>query len=352
MASKTQLLHHRFTYLAFIILVAVGGNVVCEAASLDDASMHWRHQQWMARFGRVYKDDNERQQRFNIFKHNVARIHSFNDASSHPYKLAVNQFADLTNHEFSASRNGFKGHLFSNNATAFKYHNLSLSALPSSVEWRMKGAVTPIKDSVSKIYYIMFNLSVAAMEGVTKLTTGKLISLSEQELVDCDTKGEDHGCHGGFMDDAFQFILKNKGLTTESNYPYMGVDGTCNTNEEANHAATINGFEDALQKAVANQPVSVAIDAGGFEFQFYSDGVFTGPCGTQLDHGVTVVGYGEDGDGTKYWLVKNSWGSSWGEEGYVRMQRKVYVAYQCKHPTLLQMVRARKSTLHGQFLLY
>ncbi|KAK9011888.1 hypothetical protein V6N11_039963 [Hibiscus sabdariffa] len=354
MASKTQLLHHQFTYLAFIILV--GGSLVCEAASrttLDDASMHRRHQQWMARFGRVYNDDNERQKRFNIFKHNVARIDSFNDANGHPYKLAVNQFADLTSHEFSASRNGFKGHLCSSNnnkATAFKYHNLTLSALPSSVDWRMKGAVTPIKDQGQCGCCWAFS-AVAAMEGVTKLTTGKLISLSEQELVDCDTKGDDHGCQGGFMDDAFQFILKNKGLTTESNYPYMGVDGTCNTNEEANHAATINGFEDvppnsedALQKAVANQPVSVAIDAGGFEFQFYSNGVFTGSCGTQLDHGVTVVGYGEDGDGTKYWLVKNSWGNSWGEEGYVRMQRDVDakeglcgIAMQASYPTASEL---------------
>ncbi|KAK9011494.1 hypothetical protein V6N11_044342 [Hibiscus sabdariffa] len=122
---------------------------------------------------------------------------------------------------------------------------------------------------------------------VTKLTTGTLISLSEQELVDCDTKGQDQGCQGGLMDDAFQFIQQNKGLTTESNYPYNGVDGTCNTNEEANHAATINSFqdvpansEDALQKAVANQPVLVAIDASGFEFHFYSSGVFTGSCDT------------------------------------------------------------------------
>lgn len=170
--------------------------------------------------------------------------------------------------------------------------------------------------------------AVAAVEGITEISTGKLISLSEQELVDCDKGGEDQGCEGGWMDSAFEFIEKH-GLTTEAKYPYQGTDGTCNANAESNGAARITGYEDvpanseeALQKAVVNQPVSVAIDAGGFEFQFYKSGVFTGACGTELDHGVTAVGYGESG-GMKYWLVKNSWGEQWGEEGYIRMQKDV-----------------------------
>ena len=132
------------------------------------------------------------------------------------------------------------------------------------------------------------------------------------------------------MENGFEFIIKNGGITSEANYPYKAVEGTCDTNKEASPAAQIKGYEkvpadseEALQNAVANQPVSVSIDAEGSAFQFYSSGVFTGDCGTQLDHGVTAVGYGTDEDGTDYWLVKNSWGTQWGEEGYIRMKRDI-----------------------------
>ncbi|XP_042068253.1 senescence-specific cysteine protease SAG39-like [Salvia splendens] len=298
------------------------------ARTAPDASMVERHEKWMAENGRIYADEAEKAKRFNIFKENVEYVESFNEAAARTYKLAVNRFADLTNDEFRASRNGYK--MASRpKSSSFRYSNVT--AAPASIDWRKKGAVTAVKDQGQCGCCWAFS-AVAATEGINQITTGNLVSLSEQELVDCDTS-QDHGCNGGLMDEAFQFIISNKGLTTEANYPYKGVDGTCNTKKESSDAAKITGYEDvpansesALLKAVVNQPVSVAIDASGSDFQFYSGGVFTGECGTELDHGVTAVGYGAASDGTKYWIVKNSWGTSWGENGYIRMQRDVGAA--------------------------
>ncbi|KAJ1685702.1 hypothetical protein LUZ63_017092 [Rhynchospora breviuscula] len=173
--------------------------------------------------------------------------------------------------------------------------------------------------------------AVAAIEGINAINTSKLVSLSEQQLVDCDTASS--GCNGGYMDYAFDWVLKNGGITTGADYNYTsgntGIEGTCDTTKAVNHAATITGYQDvtpnnetALMNAAANQPVSVAIEAGGLFFQFYYGGIFNGPCGTNLDHGVTVVGYNNTGS-THYWTVKNSWGDSWGESGYIRMKKDI-----------------------------
>ncbi|KAK3149313.1 hypothetical protein QOZ80_3AG0215690 [Eleusine coracana subsp. coracana] len=171
--------------------------------------------------------------------------------------------------------------------------------------------------------------TVAAVEGLNKVQTGRLISLSEQELVDCDVGGNDAGCDGGMMDDAFTFIARRGGLASESGYPYRGADGPCRSAAANRRAAAIRGHEDvprnnedALAAAVAHQPVSVALNGGADVFQFYGGGVLDGDeCGTDLNHAVAAVGYGTERDGKRYWVMKNSWGKSWGEEGYVRIRR-------------------------------
>ncbi|KAK9146725.1 hypothetical protein Sjap_006628 [Stephania japonica] len=328
MASLTSKLQCTI-FVALFILAVSTTSPVGASRDLQDAKMAERHQKWMTRHGRVYKDAAEKERRFHIFKANVKFVEASNNVKGRSYKLSANQFADLTNEEFVATHTGYKRESSElRSATPFRYENVT--DVPSTMDWRQKGAVTPIKDQGDCGSCWAFS-AVAATEGITHIKTGKLISLSEQELVDCDTDKDDKGCEGGLMRDAFEFI-KTQGLASEANYTYKAKDLMCNSKAESHHAAKITGYETvpaknekALLKAVANQPVSVAIDAGGSAFQLYSSGVFkTSDCiGTDLGHGVTAVGYGSTSDGTKYWIVKNSWGTSWGEKGYIRMQRDV-----------------------------
>jgi KDEL-tailed cysteine endopeptidase len=311
--------------LAFIFAVGLfASNVASSRLLSSELSMTERHEQWIKQHGRVYKNAAEKQRRFEIFKKNIEYIENMNKMNR-SFSLGLNAFTDLTNEEFRASHNGYRRPASSLRSTFFKYENFT--DVPSSVDWVANGAVTPVKNQGQCGCCWAFS-AVAATEGITEISSGNLVSLSEQQIVDCDTGGNDQGCNGGTPDGAFSYIISAGGLTTEDNYPYNGYQGSCNGNG-GQPAAALSSYqdvpssEDALQQAVANQPVSVAIDASGSDFQQYSGGVFTGSCGTDLDHAVTVVGYGTSDDGTDYWLVKNSWGTSWGENGYIRMQRGV-----------------------------
>ena len=282
-------------------------------------------QQWSEANGRVYQPT-ERDYRESVYYANVAKIDAHNEGNF-SWTMDVNQFADLTADEFKAQvvsgsfRRGEQ-----RNATVGVRGLWSRADLPASVNWTAAGAVTPVKDQAQCGSCWAFS-TTGSVESAWFLAKGTLPSVSEQQLVDCSTAEGNQGCNGGLMDYAFEYIIKNKGITTEAAYPYTATGPNTCVAAGKPVAATLSGYKDvpvnsetALETAIAQQPVSVAVEADQSVFQFYSGGVMDSACGTQLDHGVLAVGYGTLG-GKEYYLVKNSWGASWGANGYILLGR-------------------------------
>lgn len=279
--------------------------------------------EWMQTYNRSYNSPWELRYRREVYEANVERIATHNANPNSTWTMAVNKFADMTPREFKSL---FVGGLFRSPYSGM-YTNLTLllrsRSLPASVDWVAKGAVTPVKNQQQCGSCWAFS-TTGSVEGAWFLSKGKLVSLSEQQLVDCSGKEGNQGCNGGLMDYAFQYIIDNKGICSEASYPYTAEDGTC---KPCTPVVTISKYQDvpsnsetALLAAIAQQPVSVAVEADQSSFQFYSGGVMTAACGTQLDHGVLAVGYGTL-NGQDYYKVKNSWGADWGMQGYILLGR-------------------------------
>jgi KDEL-tailed cysteine endopeptidase len=273
---------------------------------------------WAKFHGKVYQPT-ERDYRNYIFNTNLERIYLHNTFANASWTMSVNKFADMTVIEWSSKYLGLLNNTYANRT----YSPVKAMALPVSVDWTEHGAVTPVKDQGQCGSCWAFS-ATGALEGAWFLKNGSLFNVSEQQMVDCSTAEGNQGCNGGLMDDAFQYVIAN-GLTTDAAYPYSATGpNACKAGKPIVVRAlgftdVVPNSETALLSALTEQPVSVAVEAEG-SFQFYSSGVMTASCGTQLDHGVLAVGYGTVG-GQDYYKVKNSWGEDWGMKGYILLGR-------------------------------
>jgi C1A family cysteine protease len=297
-----------------------------------DVDVHTKFDQWKLQFPKEYESDEHLARAKANFIATEGRIKAHN-AKKLSWELGHNQFSDLTPDEFKA--------LVSSpmiKKTAVDYADLPViqNQANKSLDWSKKGAVTPVKNQAQCGGCWAFS-STGATEGALFVSSGKLTSLSEEQLIQCENTahgGSDMGCNGGLMDSAFEWYAKGNGPCTEESYPYTsgsGTTGTCKGKTFCSAVASVGGHKDVeteaqLMAAVDIGPVSIAVEADKSVFQSYKKGVVdSAACGKQLDHGILLVGYGTASTfyhpAKQYWKIKNSWGATWGENGYVRFVR-------------------------------
>eukprot|EP01114_Cavostelium_apophysatum_P004539 TRINITY_DN1482_c0_g1_i1.p1 TRINITY_DN1482_c0_g1~~TRINITY_DN1482_c0_g1_i1.p1 ORF type:complete len:331 (+),score=94.98 TRINITY_DN1482_c0_g1_i1:64-1056(+) len=282
---------------------------------------------FVRKYNKVYNND-EFNYRFKIFRSNLDFIEQHN-AKNLSFTVGINKFADMSSQEFVKFYNGLDVKV--DQASLVDEPTTSLVGLPDKWDWNSKGAVTHVKNQEQCGSCWSFS-TTGSVEGCHFITTGKLVSLSEQNLIDCSSSYGNQGCNGGLMTDAMDYIIANKGIDTEESYPYTAEAGkTClyKLKDSASKLKTFvnvqQGSEADLQAKVYLGPTSVAIDASANSFQLYQSGVYYEPAcsSTDLDHGVLAVGWGVDTSSATpdYWIVKNSWGEDWGQSGFIFMAR-------------------------------
>lgn len=329
------------------------------SARTSDAQVQTAFQEWMHTHGKSYHHY-EFQFRWQIWRDNFFWIEEFNSKGNASHTVAMNQFGDLTADEFGKI---YKGFVYEHDPSTKvpllpTTHELFGVDIPDNFDWRTKGAVTHVKNQGQCGSCYSFS-ATGATEGAYFLANNKLVSLSEQNIVDCSHSFGNNGCNGGLMDNAFKYIIQNHGIDTEGSYPYTARVGQCKFSSHnvgaqlTSYADVPSGDEKALLAAASKQPVSVGIDASHSSFQFYSTGVYHEPqCSSRrLDHGVLVVGWGNL-NGDDYWIVKNSWGETWGQKGYILMARNKNnncgIATAASYPVAGK--RAVTEPMHDQFL--
>ncbi|XP_037470823.1 ervatamin-B-like [Triticum dicoccoides] len=306
-----------------------------------DLLMLGRFHRWMSTHNRTYPGAHEELRRFDVYRRNMEYIDAANAGGELGYELGENEFTDLTHEEFTARYTGGKfvmndddfvdetiittlaGDVHEGRETMEDEDSLGL---PERWDWNEQGFVTPAKNQ-QKCGACWAFATVGAVESQLKRKTGELLDLSEQELLDCDTTQKPGGCKGGNPYRAFLWIKSKGGIMKEAEYSYEAQQGQCRTNKDATRrglvyrAQLLRSGERFLQEAVYTMGPTVAgIDTHDRSLQHFKSGIYKGPCGTALDHAVLVVGYGVR-DGEKYWVVKNSWGQTFGQNGFFLMSR-------------------------------
>lgn len=278
-------------------------------------------QRYMALYGKNYQNSDEYALRYSVFKANLMRIEESNKQGK-SYTLGMNKYGDWTDQEFK----NFLG-----------YKKMPVNSEPepflgkrraAKIDWRDHNAVTPVQDQGSCGSCWAFS-ATGAIEGSYALFTRNLVKYSEQQLIDCSGDYGNEGCNGGLMENAFEY-LRAYAFCEERDYPYTGTDDTCKADDCTHTEFVISKYRtvtpnsaEALQESLNNNVIAVAVEADKDAFRFYESGVVNDhDCGTDLNHGVLAVGYGTEEDGTDYYIVKNSWGADWGEEGYIKIGLK------------------------------